>query len=105
MTDVKKTVVVIEDEAAMIDLVRLILERKGLKVVGALTGGEGLETIRRVKPGLILLDLTLPDMDGQEVYRQIKADPELRHIPIQVVGAMAEGNDDVLRRYLRSLGK
>jgi len=41
MTDVKKTVVVIEDEAAMIDLVRLILERKGLKVVGALTGGEG----------------------------------------------------------------
>jgi len=52
-----------------------------------------------------LLDLTLPDMDGQEVYRQIKADPELRHIPIQVVGAMAEGNDDVLRRYLRSLGK
>ena len=105
MAEAKKTVVVIEDESGMIDLVRLILERKGLKVIGALTGREGLETIRRVKPGLILLDLTLPDMDGQEVYRQIKADPELRHIPVQVVGAMAEGNDDVLRRYLRSLGK
>ena len=100
MAEVKKTVVVIEDEAGVIDLVRLILERRGFKVVGALTGREGLETIRRVKPDLILLDLTLPDMDGREVHRQIKADPELRHIPIQVITAKSQSIDDVLRRYL-----
>jgi CheY-like chemotaxis protein len=100
MAEAKKTVVVIEDESEMIDLVRLILERRGLKVVGALTGREGLETVRRVKPDLILLDLMLPDMDGWQVYQQIKADPELRHIPIQVITARADGIDDILRRYM-----
>jgi len=105
MAEAKKTVVCIEDEPEMIDLIRLILERRGLEVVGALTGREGLETVRRVKPDLILLDLMLPDMDGWELYRQIKADPELRHIPIQVVTARAEGIDDALRRHLRSFGK
>ena len=106
MAEAKKTVVVIEDESEMIDLVRLILERRGLKVVGALTGREGLETVRRVKPDLILLDLMLPNMDGWEVYRQIKADPELWHIPIITVpGPKSQSIDDALRRHMRSLGK
>ena len=101
MAEVKKTVVVIEDEAGVIDLVRLILERRGLKVVGALTGREGLETVRRVKPDLILLDLMLQDMDGQEVYRQIKADPELRHIPIITIPTDKYLSiDDVIKRHL-----
>jgi CheY-like chemotaxis protein len=100
MAEAKKTVVVIEDEPAVIELARLILERRGFEVVGAVTGREGLETVRRVKPDLILLDLMLPDMDGWEVYRKIKADPELWHIPIQVVTARADGIDDILRRYI-----
>jgi two-component system response regulator VicR len=101
MAEAKKTVVVIEDESEMIDLVRLILERRGLKVVGALTGCEGLETIRRVKPSLILLDLMLPDMDGWEVYRQIKADPELKDIPIITTPTTKyQSIDDVIKRYL-----
>lgn len=100
MAEAKKTVVVIEDEPGVIDLVRLILERKGLKFVGALTGREGLETVRRVKPSLILLDLMLPNMDGWQVYQQIKADPELRHIPIKVITAKSQSIDDVLRRYM-----
>jgi len=101
MAEAKKTVVCIEDESEMIDLVRLILERRGLKVVGALTGCEGLETIRRVKPSLILLDLMLPDMDGWEVYRQIKADPELKNIPIITTPTTNyQSIDDVIKRYL-----
>ena len=101
MAEAKKTMVVIEDEPAVIDLVRLILERRGFKVVGALTGREGLETIRRVKPSLILLDLMLPDMDGWEVYRQIKADPELKNIPIITTPTTNyQSIDDVIKRYL-----
>jgi len=105
MAEAKKTVVVIADEPAVIELARLVLERRGFEVVGAVTGREGLETIRRVKPDLILLDLMLPDMDGWQFYRKIKADPELRHIPIQVVTARAEGIDEALKRHMRSLGK
>ncbi|OGO17039.1 MAG: two-component system response regulator [Chloroflexi bacterium RBG_16_48_8] len=93
-------VVCIEDEPEMIDLVRLILGRKGFNVIGADGGIEGLEIVRREKPDLVLLDLMMPDMDGWEVYQQIKADPELRDIPIIVVTAKAQSIDKVLGLHI-----
>lgn len=95
-----KTVVCIEDEPEMIDLVRLILGRKGFKLVGAVGGREGLETVRRVRPDLVLLDLMMPDMDGWEVYQQMKADEELRDIPVIVVTAKAQSIDKVLGLHI-----
>ncbi len=95
-----KRVVCIEDEPEMIDLVRLILGRKGFDVIGANGGIEGLETVRREKPDLILLDLMMPDMDGWEVYQQIKADVELRVIPVIVVTAKAQSIDKVLGLHI-----
>ncbi len=95
-----KRVVCIEDEPEMIDLVRLILGRKGFKVIGANGGVEGLETVRRERPDLILLDLMMPDMDGWEVYQQIKADPALRAIPVVVVTAKAQSIDKVLGLHI-----
>lgn len=93
-------VVCIEDEPEMIDLVRLILSRKGFEVIGANGGVEGLETVRREKPDLVLLDLMMPDMDGWEVYQQIKADEELRTIPVVVVTAKAQSIDKVLGLHI-----
>ena len=93
-------VVCIEDEPEMIDLVRLILSRKGFEVIGADGGIEGLETVRREKPDLVLLDLMMPDMDGWEVYQQIKADEELRTIPVVVVTAKAQSIDKVLGLHI-----
>jgi DNA-binding response OmpR family regulator len=93
-------VVCIEDEPEMIDLVRLILSRKGFEVIGADGGVEGLETVRREKPDLVLLDLMMPDMDGWEVYQQIKADEELRTIPVVVVTAKAQSIDKVLGLHI-----
>ena len=93
-------VVCIEDEPEMIDLVRLILGRKGFEVIGADGGVEGLETVRREKPDLVLLDLMMPDMDGWEVYQQIKADEELRTIPVVVVTAKAQSIDKVLGLHI-----
>jgi DNA-binding response OmpR family regulator len=95
-----KRVVCIEDEPEMIDLVRLILGRKGYEVIGANGGVEGLEAVRREKPDLVLLDLMMPDMDGWEVYQQIKADEALRHIPVVVVTAKAQSIDKVLGLHI-----
>jgi len=100
MAEGKKKVVCIEDEPEMIDLVKLILGRKGFDLIGANGGREGLETVRRVKPDLVLLDLMMPDMDGWEVYQKIKADKELMDIPVIVVTAKAQSIDRVLGLHI-----
>ncbi|HDQ71825.1 MAG TPA: response regulator transcription factor [Chloroflexi bacterium] len=100
MAEEKKTVVCIEDEPEMIDLVKLILGRKGFDLVGAVGGREGLETVRKLRPDLVLLDLMMPDMDGWEVYQQMKADDELKGIPVIVVTAKAQSIDKVLGLHI-----
>jgi DNA-binding response OmpR family regulator len=100
MAEEKNTVVCIEDEAEMIDLVKLILGRKGFDLTGAMGGREGLEAVRRIKPDLVLLDLMMPDMDGWEVYQQMKADEELKDIPVIVVTAKAQSIDKVLGLHI-----
>lgn len=100
MAEERKKVVCIEDEPEMIDLVRLILGRKGFELIGAVGGREGLETVRRVKPDLVLLDLMMPDMDGWEVYQQMKADEDLKAIPVIVVTAKAQSIDKVLGLHI-----
>ncbi len=96
----KLKVVCIEDEPEMIELIRLILGRRNFELIGAVGGREGLETVRQVKPGLVLLDLMMPDMDGWEVYQQMKADPELNTIPVIVVTAKAQSIDKVLGLHI-----
>ncbi len=100
MAEDAKRVVCIEDEPEMIDLVRLILGRKGFNVIGANGGIEGLETVKRERPDLVLLDLMMPDMDGWEVYQQMKADDDLRDIPVVVVTAKAQSIDKVLGLHI-----
>ena len=95
-----KVVVCIEDEPEMIDLVTLILSRKGFQVVGAMGGREGLQAILREKPDLVLLDLMMPDMDGWEVYQNMKADDTTKSIPVIVVTAKAQSIDKVLGPHI-----
>ncbi len=100
MAEEKRTVVCVEDEPEMIDLVKLILGRKGFDLVGAVGGREGIEAVRRLKPDLVLLDLMMPDMDGWEVYQQMKADDALKDIPVIVVTAKAQSIDKVLGLHI-----
>ena len=100
MSEIKKKVVCVEDEPEIIDLIKLILGRKGFDLTGATGGLEGLEAIRRIKPDLVLLDLMMPDMDGWEVYQQMKADPELKNIPVIVVTAKAQSIDKILGLHI-----
>ena len=100
MVDRPKRVVYIEDEVEMIDLVRLILNRRGFEVIGAYGGREGLDTVRKELPDLVLLDLMMPDMDGWDVYQQIKADQKTHDIPVVVVTAKAQNIDKVLGLHI-----
>ncbi|MEX2162566.1 MAG: response regulator [Anaerolineales bacterium] len=95
-----RKVVCVEDEPEMIDLIRLILSRKGYEVVGAHGGVEGLAAVRREKPDLVLLDLMMPEMDGWQVYQQLKADPATAEIPVIVVTAKAQNIDKVLGLHI-----
>ena len=95
-----KLVVCIEDEQEMIDLVQLILGRRGFKVEGANGGLEGLEKVQQQKPDLVLLDLMMPDMDGWEVYQRMKSDESLREIPVIVITAKAQSIDKVLGLHI-----
>jgi DNA-binding response OmpR family regulator len=91
-----KRLVYIEDEPEMIDLVHLILGRRGYTVMGANGGREGIELVRKELPDLVLLDLMMPDMDGWDVYHQIKSEEPTRDIPVIVITAKAQNIDKVL---------
>jgi DNA-binding response OmpR family regulator len=100
MNENPKRILCIEDEAEMIDLMRLILSRKGYDVSGAAGGQEGLEKVRTEMPDLVLLDLMMPDMGGWEVYQQMKADEKMKDIPVIIVTAKAQSIDKVLGLYI-----
>jgi len=86
----------IEDEPQMIDLIRLILETQGYRVVAAQGGEEGLEMMLSERPDLILLDIMMPEMDGGDVYHRMQQEPQLSQIPVIVVTAKAAPIDKVL---------
>jgi DNA-binding response OmpR family regulator len=91
-----KRLAYIEDEEEMIDLVRLILGRRGYSVLGANGGREGINLVRKELPDLVLLDLMMPDMDGWDVYHQIKSEDTTRDIPVIVITAKAQDIDKIL---------
>lgn len=86
-------VLYIEDNPDNKTLVQRALESKGYTLVWAAKGEEGLAQAAAIRPGVILLDINLPDIDGYEVARRLKADPELEAIPIIAITANALKGD------------
>ena len=89
-----KRILVVEDQEDNRKIVRDLVTASGYEVVEAATGEEGLEVAARERPDLILMDIQLPGIDGYEVTRRIKANPDLRHIPIIAVTSFALSGDD-----------
>ncbi len=87
-----RTILVVDDDPDSRDLVRKTLEGEGFSVVAAGGGPEALEIARRVHPSLITLDVLMPGMDGWTVLQEIKADPELREIPVIMVSIAGDRN-------------
>ena len=84
------TVVLVEDDRRSFELLRVYLEAAGVRVVGASDGEEGLDTVRRLSPAGVILDIFLPGIDGWEVLAQLKADPRTASIPVIVVSMLDE---------------
>jgi two-component system cell cycle response regulator DivK len=83
----------VEDNDDNVYMLKSRLERKGFSVIVARDGAEGIAMAVDQKPALILMDLSLPVIDGWEATRQLKARPDTRHIPIIVITAHAMEGD------------
>ncbi len=89
------TVLIVEDETDVVDLLRYNLKRAGFKVLVANSGDDGLAAVRGHRPDVVVLDLMLPGMSGLEVCRALKKDPETAHIPVLMLTAKDEQKDRV----------
>ena len=90
--DMNKRVVVVDDEQSVQEVVRAYLEKDGYHVFVAGTGSEGLALAERVKPGLIVLDLMLPDRSGEEICTEIRSRSD---VPILMLTAKASEDERV----------
>ena len=90
-----KLILVVEDQEDNRRIMRDLLASAGFEVMEAVTGEEGVAAAETHRPDLILMDIQLPGLDGYEATRQIKANPDLQHIPIIVVTSYALSGDDV----------
>lgn len=88
-------ILVVEDDADILELVRHALTRDGYKVTGVTNGGEALPAIRKETPDIIVLDLMLPGMDGLEICRALKSETSLSNTPIIMLTAKGEESDIV----------
>lgn len=91
-----KTILVIEDDADLQEILRLTFTHEGFRVVLAKDGAQGLELAHRHDPDLVILDLMLPKLDGVEVCRRLREEPAFKRLPILMLTAKGEESDVVL---------
>jgi two-component system phosphate regulon response regulator PhoB len=89
-------VLIVEDEADISELVEYHLKQSGFSVTSVADGAAALEQVRRKRPALIILDLMLPNMDGKDICRALKANPLTRSIPILILSAKTEEMDRIV---------
>lgn len=89
-------ILVIEDNLLNLELTTDLLEANGFVVASAQTAEEGLRLARELSPELVLMDFSLPGMDGLSATRQLKADPATRHLTVVALTANAMKGDDEL---------
>jgi two-component system alkaline phosphatase synthesis response regulator PhoP/two-component system response regulator VicR len=86
-------ILVCDDERHIVRLIQVNLERHGYNVVTAYDGKEGLEKIRAEKPNLVVLDVMMPYMDGFEVLKTLRREPEFEALPVIMLTAKAQDKD------------
>ncbi len=89
-------ILVVEDMEPVVDILRTILEREGFEVSVATDGPEGLEAAHKDKPDLMILDLVLPGLDGLEVLRRIRNEPDTAQLPVLILSGKEEEQDKVI---------
>lgn len=89
-----KTILIVDDENDILNLLQKKLTEKGFQVISATRGREGIDKIKSQRPDLILMDIVLPDIGGPEVIKAIKEDPATRHIPVIFLSGIVSRQDD-----------
>ena len=88
-----KKILIVDDRPEVVELVRVTLEGEDYEIVDASDGKEALKKVRLEKPDLVLLDVVMPKMNGFEVCRKLKKDPQTKEIPIIMLTAKAQKVD------------
>lgn len=91
----EKTILVVDDEKDLLDLIEYNLKKEGFKVIKAENGEDGIEQAREHKPDLILLDIMMPKMDGLEAVEVIRKDDEIKNTPIIFLTARSDEKTEV----------
>lgn len=86
-------ILVVDDEPPIVRLMEFILARHGHQMLTAVNGEQALEMVREHKPDLVLLDIMMPRVDGYEVARILRADPQFAQMPIIMLSAKAQEED------------
>ncbi len=89
-----KLILIVEDEPKSLKLVRDLLQASGYKTIEATDGKQGVDLAKAKKPDLILMDIQMPEMDGLEATRILKADATTRNIPVLALTAYAMKDDE-----------
>ena len=89
----KKSIMVVDDEKNLVEMVAEILEEEGYKVISAFNGEECLKVLKKKKVDLILLDIMMPKSDGWMVHRKIKENPSWKDVPIIILTAKTDDID------------
>ena len=92
---VKQKILVVDDEEDILELLKFNLSREGYQVLCAVSGEQALRLVRSENPDLIMLDLMLPGIDGLEVTKRLKNDPDTKNLPIVMLTAKGEEADIV----------
>jgi len=88
-----KSILIVEDDKFLRELMVQKLQKEGYNIVEAVDGEEGIKKVKEEKPGLVLLDLILPGIDGFEVLSRIKADSEVSQIPVIILSNLGQRED------------
>ncbi len=91
----KRTVLVIDDNPDLLDMVDAVLSDAGFLVAKTVSGEEGLNVARTMRPNLILLDLNMPKMDGWEVLKLLKTDAATKDIPVDIFSVRTDLKDKI----------
>jgi two-component system phosphate regulon response regulator PhoB len=92
----KETILVIEDERDIVEIIEYNFQREGYTILSATNGEKGLEIAKSKRPAAVILDLMLPGLDGIEVARRLRGDPNTREIAIIMLTAKGEESDVIL---------
>jgi two-component system response regulator VicR len=92
----KRKILVVEDERDIADLVKLVLETEDYEVQTVLDAEAAYAAVRTYRPDAVLLDLLMPRVNGWQVFKLIRNDPDFSHIPIAILTAKSAGFDEMV---------